>query len=288
LLTDYFDLANIVMLFLLTVLLVAVWLGRGPAVMAAFLSVALFDFFFVPPKLSFAVNDAQYLLTFAVMLAVALITGALTAGLRRQAQVASSKEARTRALYEMARELSGVLSVEQAAGILRRFAADMVRAQVEVFIAGDDGKLQVVGDALTRDLVFDRPIVELAYGGGDFIPLDSNGYFPLNASSRTRGVMAVSFAQDDMLALVEHRELLDAVASLMAIVIERLHYAEVAGRSELETRAERLRSSILSTLSHDIRTPLTVLTGLADSLVAAHPRCPRRSRRPRAPYATAR
>jgi two-component system sensor histidine kinase KdpD len=73
LLTDYFDLANIVMLFLLTVLLVAVWLGRGPAVMAAFLSVALFDFFFVPPKLSFAVNDAQYLLTFAVMLAVARV-----------------------------------------------------------------------------------------------------------------------------------------------------------------------------------------------------------------------
>src|SRR5438105_12857113 len=94
-LRDYFDLANIVMLFLLAVVLIAVRLGRGPAVMAAFLSVALFDFFFVPPKFSFTVSDAQYLLTFGVMLTVALIIGQLAAGLRLQALAVSLKEERT-------------------------------------------------------------------------------------------------------------------------------------------------------------------------------------------------
>ena len=104
-LLPYFDLANIVMLFLLTVVLVALKLGRGPAVLAAFVSVAAFDFFCVPPRMSFAVSDAQYLLTFAVMLAVALIIGQMTAGLRYQATIASYREERSRALYEFAREL---------------------------------------------------------------------------------------------------------------------------------------------------------------------------------------
>lgn len=277
LLTDYFDLANIVMLFLLTVVLVAARLGRGPAVTAAFLSVALFDFFFVPPKLSFTVHDAQYLLTFAVMLAVALITGELTAGLRRQAQTASLKEARTRALYEMARELSGALTLAQAAGIVQRFLVNVVGGEAVIFMADNDGKLQIAGDSPGNDLAaLDRPIVELAYAGGEYIDLDSSGYFPLKASARVRGVMAVSFKRQDMLALQEHYDLLEAVASLIAIVAERLHYVEVANSSQLQIQTERLRSSILSALSHDIRTPLTALTGLADSLSVARPPLPAR------------
>lgn len=112
-LRHYFDLVNIVMLFLLAVFLVSLRLGKGPAVLAAFLSVALFDFFFVPPRLTFAVADAQYLLTFAVMLVVALITGQLTAGLKQQAETASFEEHRTRALYEMAKALSSALRLAQ-------------------------------------------------------------------------------------------------------------------------------------------------------------------------------
>ncbi len=101
------------MMFLLVVVLVGVRLGRGPAVLASFVSVAVFDFFFVPPRFSFAVSDVQYLLTFAVMLAVALVIGNLTAGLRYQAKVASTREDRSRAVSEFARELSGLLETER-------------------------------------------------------------------------------------------------------------------------------------------------------------------------------
>ncbi len=104
----YFDLANIVMLFLLVVVLIAVRFGRGPAVLAAFVSVASFDFFFVPPRFSLAVSDVQYLFTFVVMLAVALIIGQMTAGLRYQARVASYREERARVLYEFARDMSSL------------------------------------------------------------------------------------------------------------------------------------------------------------------------------------
>ncbi|MGE5028256.1 MAG: DUF4118 domain-containing protein, partial [Betaproteobacteria bacterium] len=133
-LREYLDLINIVMLFLLAVLLVAVRFGRGPAVLAAFLSVALFDFFFVPPRLSFTVNDVQYLVAFAVMLAVALITGQLAAGLRRQADSASLKEQQTRALYEMARDLAGALTIGQVSDIVRRFLRDGFALDAALFL----------------------------------------------------------------------------------------------------------------------------------------------------------
>ncbi|HSV57847.1 MAG TPA: DUF4118 domain-containing protein, partial [Variovorax sp.] len=100
----YFALANIVMVFLLGVVLVAIRFGRGPAALAAILNVAAFDFFFVEPRLSFAVGDAQYLLTFGVMLGVGLITGQLTAGLRFQAKISTSRERRAQSLFALARD----------------------------------------------------------------------------------------------------------------------------------------------------------------------------------------
>ena len=107
------DLANTVMLFLLTVVLVAAFLGRPPAILASFASVALFDFFFVPPQMSFAVSDAQYLVTFAVMLAVALFISHLTAGLKSSTDEAVAREGRTQALYSLAKALAGSVAPGQ-------------------------------------------------------------------------------------------------------------------------------------------------------------------------------
>jgi two-component system sensor histidine kinase KdpD len=218
----YFDLANIVMVFLLTVVLVAVWAGRGPAILAAVLSVALFDFFFVPPRFSFTVHDVQYLLTFAVMLVVALVFGELTARLSEQAQVASAREERTRALYGLARELSGAATLSDTSTILRRFLTHLVGAEGVIYVAGRYGRLTVAGDVPAANLAaFDEVIVDLAQAKGEYIRLDTNGYFPLTASGRVHGVMAVRF-RENLLALDEHLELLRAVASLIAIVVERL------------------------------------------------------------------
>jgi two-component system sensor histidine kinase KdpD len=139
----YFDLANIVMLFLLTVVLIAVKFGRGSAVLAAFVSVASFDFFFVPPRFSFAVSDAQYLLTFAVMLAVALITGQMTASLRYQARVASYREERARALYEFARDMSSLLQTDQVVEAATKFIAGTFRAKVAILVPDEQDRLKL-------------------------------------------------------------------------------------------------------------------------------------------------
>ena len=131
------------MLFLLTVVLVAVKLGRGPAVLAAFVSVATFDFFFVPPRFSFAVTDFQYLLTFAVMLAVALIIGQMTAGLRYQARVASYREERARVLYEFARDMSSLLLTDDVIEAATKIIANTFRAKVAILVPDNQDRIQL-------------------------------------------------------------------------------------------------------------------------------------------------
>jgi two-component system sensor histidine kinase KdpD len=248
LLTWYFDLVNIIALFLLTMVLIAVGFGRGPGVMASFLSVALFDFFFIPPRFSLTVADAQYLLTFAVMLVVALITAHLTADLKQQASVASQKERRTRALYEMARELAGVRTIEQAGETVRRFLRDTVQAEAVVFAEDEHHRFVPVapgerypddfrGVHITPEHLDIRHLVDTAAATGNLAVFDSIAYFPMKASGRVRGVLLASFGGDPD-KLQEHTELVGAVATLGAIVIERLHYGAVAAARELELQAE--------------------------------------------------
>ena len=230
-----FELTNIVMLFLLTVVLVAVRYGRGPSVLASFLSVAIFDFFFVAPKLSFAVSDVQYLLTFSVMLAVGLITGQLTARFRAQATVATQREARVRALYEMSRDLSGALMPEQIAEICQRFISAEFSAQASLLLADDHDKLQEPMHVGTHQPRLDTGIAQWAYEHGtaagfgtDTLPGSPALYLPLQAPMRVRGVLAIESDQPEILQASDQRRLLDTCASLIGIALERIHYVNVA------------------------------------------------------------
>ncbi|MEA3173921.1 MAG: two-component system, OmpR family, sensor histidine kinase KdpD, partial [Gammaproteobacteria bacterium] len=139
----HFDRSNIVAIFILTVVLVGMRLGRGPAALSAVLSVGAFDFFFVPPRFSFAVSDVQYLLTFFVMLAVGLITGQLTAGLRFQARVALHREERAGSLYEIARDLSGAMQIDQVVSISGESIERTFRATAAVLLPGPTGQLSL-------------------------------------------------------------------------------------------------------------------------------------------------
>jgi two-component system, OmpR family, sensor histidine kinase KdpD len=276
-LLPYFDLANIAMLFLLVVLLVAVRYGRGPSVLATCVSVACFDFFFVPPRFSFAISDLQYAITFAVMLAVGLITGHLTAGLRFQARVASYREARARALYEFARELSGALQTDQVFETTARFVQSTFNAKATLLVPDADGGLHLPpGTAPVPAL--DEGVAQWAFDhaesaglGTDTLPASPLFYMPLVAPMRTRGVLAIEPAQRRWLLIPEQRQHLDTFAALAAIALERVHYVEVAQEALVNMESERLRNSLLAALSHDLRTPLTSLVGLSESLAGSRP-----------------
>ena len=275
---------NIVMIFLLAVVLVAVRCGRGPAVLAAFLNVAAFDFFFVSPRFSFSVSDFQYLPTFAVMLAVALITGHLAAGLKYQARVAMNRELRARALYEMSRDLSGALMLEQVAEIAGRFVERGFRAKAALLLPDADDRLTrptgpapIALDTGIAQWAFDH--AEAAGRGTDTLPGSPILYVPLKAPMRIRGVLAVEPGHSRWLLIPEQRRQLDTFARLIAIAIERVHYVDIAQSTTVQIESERLRNSLLSALSHDLRTPLTALIGLSDYLTLTKPALSEEQRR---------
>lgn len=277
------DPVNTVMLFLLTVVLVATRWGRGPAVWASFLSVGLFDFFYVPPRWSFAVSDIQYLLTFAVMLTVALIIGHLTIGLRQRADEAQQVASRSQALYTLARHLAGALSIEQVRDHTAGFARAQLHASLYLLVPDAHNQLGAASpeDAAVLNHAELARVIQIVYQDHKGITthqISADGtliaVMPLSGSTRSRGVLVMTQQQRHDRTLESQRPLLEAVASLVATSLERLHFVDVAHHSQLETTAERLRNSILSALSHDIRTPLTSLYGLADALTLMQPPLP--------------
>ncbi len=277
-LADRFDRSNIVAIFILTVVLVAVRFGRGAAATAAVLSVCSFDFFFVPPRFSFAVSDVQYLLTFGIMLAVGLITGQLTAGLRFQARVASHREERAGSLYEIARDLSGAVQTDQVVRISDESIERTFRASAALLLPDAAGKLTAATSRPDLSLTVEIGIAQWAFDKGqpagfgtDTLPGSEVLYVPLRAPVQARGVLAVKAQNRRLLRIPEQRQLLDTFAALIAIALERVHYVEVAQDALVRMESERLRNSLLAALSHDLRTPLTVLVGLAESLTLTKP-----------------
>ena len=274
LLFPYFDLANIAMLFLLDVVLVALKYGRGPAVLAAFLSVGFYDFFFVPPRFSFAVSDVQYLLTSAVMLIVALIIGQLTANLRYQARVATHRELRLRSLYEMARDLSSVLVQSEVVEISRKFVSATFGVKAALLLADESEKLLQDPAFSEADLSIAQWCYDHNMPAGlttDTLAGSKMLYLPLQAPMRTRGVLAVEPENVRWLMVPEQRRQLDGFSALIATALERVHYIEVAQQALVRIESERLRNSVLSALSHDLRTPLTSLSDFAESLEMTRP-----------------
>ena len=256
-------------------MLVALKFGRGPAALAAFLNVAAFDYFFVPPRLSFAVSDVQYLVTFAVMLVVGLLTGQLTAGLRFQVRISASRERRAQSLFALTRDLSAALLGSQVAelgeaAVQRDFGG-------QALVLATDARDQLVLPGQTPP-GFDASVADWAFRHAQAAGLatatlsaQSWHYVPLKAPMRVRGVLALQPAQPRWLLIPEQLKQLDTLARQIAIALERVHYVDIAQQAVVEMESERLRNTLLAALSHDVRTPLTALIGLAESLQRSQP-----------------
>lgn len=268
-----FDSANLVMIYLLGVAIVALFFGRWPSVFAALINVASFDLFFVQPEWSFAVSDVQYLLTFAVMLIVGITIGNLTAGVRYQARVARYREQRARHLYEMSRGLSQALNSEDVAKTSRHFLSSSFQAKILLLLPQEDGSLQQMVGEEGGLLSVDEAIARWSYdkglpagAGTDTLPGVPYQLLPLRTSKQTFGLLAIEPTNLRQLMVPEQQRLLQTFAVLIASALERLHLARSAEAAKLDAEREQLRNSLLAALSHDLRTPLTVLFGQAEIL----------------------
>ncbi len=278
------ELANIAMVYLAAVVVSAIWLGRGPAILCAAAGVAAFDFFFVSPRWSFAVSDAQYLLTFAVMLAVGLVIGTLAARTRSQASQAWDRERRTAALYALSRELAAAQDARDVARVAARHAHDILASDV-AFAVPVQGRqapaLDVLAFAGGPDWFDDREkgVAQWAIDHGQTagfgtqkLPASAGRYVPLVGTSGTLGVLGLHRpggteasavpGEFDAASLL----LIDAFASQTSSALERVSLSESQQAAKLEAERERLRSALLSSVSHDLRTPLASITGAASVL----------------------
>jgi two-component system sensor histidine kinase KdpD len=284
LLLQSFELSNLIMLYLLGVVVISAKFGRGPGIFASILSVSAFDFFFVPPRFSFSISDTQYLLTFAVMFTVALVISQLTASLRYQAVVANYREKRSRALYDLGKQLASALTSSHIVEISMHHLSGIFQSRIAIVLPDSQDKLhdhaEVVhvsdDEALAEHIEkVDSGIAQWVYDnqeeaglGTNTLPSSAPLYLPLKAPMRTRGVLAIEPASPAQIFLPEQRQLLDTFAAQIALALERVHYVEVARDALVNMESERLRNSLLSAISHDLRTPLTSILGISGILKA--------------------
>ncbi len=267
-------LPDVEMLYLVGVMVCAVSFGRHASILAAGLAVAAYDFFFVPPHHTFAVADARYILTFAMMFAVGIVISALTHRIRRQESEALAREERTRALYDLSRDLAGAYGDARIAEITARHASDSFGGTVAIYLPEDGGTVKAaaawpVGGRIDPN---DIGVVKwaLEHGrpagrGTDTLPGAGTFCTPIRAGAEPLGVIALVSGAPDALR-PDEQGLVEALGRQAGFALDRTRLAEQARQSALAAKAEELRSSLLSSVSHDLRTPLAAITGAATTL----------------------
>lgn len=286
LLFDHVDRSDLILIYILGVMLVATRHGGGPSAVAAVLSVLAFDFFYFPPYWGSSVSEPRLLLTLGVMLVVGLVISGLTARIRRQAVAAQLRELRTATLYSLSRELAQVRSAEDIAGCAARHVARALGARVVILLRDPAGELH---PAATTDVSLVESPRELTAarwacehgpaGPGTDARVEAAGtYLPLALGDRPVGVIGMLVGEAGTLRDPATRQLLETLCGQTAQALQRVQLTHEAQLAEVRARTEELRSALLSSVSHDLRTPLAAVTGAASTLLARGSALPQRDR----------
>ena len=263
---------NLVMVYLLGVVLTALKFGRLPAVFASIINIVVFDWFFVAPTGQLGISDAQYAVTFSVMLGVGLLIGNLTASLRYQARVARSREKRSTQLYELASELSQHSAMSDIALAGQKAISRAFSARCEIWLPNEQNTLQPILEEASQ-LLPDRAILhwcfekgQAAGAGTDTLPGVPYKMIPLLSGSQCFGVAILTTIESHALISPEQQRLLDTFVLLLAGAQQRVALTQREQLSRVTIEREELRNTLLSALSHDLRTPLTVLFAQVEML----------------------
>ena len=264
---------NLVMLYLAAVVLAAVFLGRGPAILASVLSVLTFDFFLVEPRLSLSVADTQYLLTFFGLLAVGLVISTTVAQLRTQVEIIRQREAHTAALNSLSQDLTGAVQLEDMLRSVVQHIHQSFNTRVIVFLPDQKG-LRLAADSNPEQALSaaDRAQAEALFRELPGVPGQAEPspwyYLPLRTSFGLVGILGIHPGEGGKaLASETQRELLGGFANLAALAIERARLAEQASQTQVLQNTERLQHALLSSISHELRTPLVSITGALSTLL---------------------
>jgi two-component system, OmpR family, sensor histidine kinase KdpD len=267
------DAANLVMVYLIAVVLSAVFLGRGPSILASILSVLVFDFFFVEPRFAFTVNDTQYILTLVGLLVVGLIISNFAALLRNQVDVLRQRGQNSQALNNLSRELTAAITLGQVLETVIRNVSDMFNSE-SVILLPENGDLVIKAstpgftasesELAVADWAFKNG--KEAGRGTTTVPAAAVRFLPLRIARETAGVLGNKPKDPQAFLTGDQRLLMEGVVNLAAIAIERATFAEKAAQAETLRNTEKLQTALLNSISHELRTPLATVTGVLSSL----------------------
>lgn len=230
--------ANLVMVFLGVVVLAAIYLGQGPAILASILSVLLFDFFLIEPRFSLNVHDTQYLITFGGLLVVGLVISTTTATLRYQLEALDRRQRHSLALNSLSRDLTGAIKLDEMLASVVKHVRETFGMEVNIRLPDEP-----------------TPI----------FPAEEYS-IPLKTIHGMVGTMGIIQKDDREPLTPEQTQLLEGFANLAALAIERASLAEQARKAHIHQTTERLQAALLSSISHELRTPLVSITGALSAL----------------------
>ena len=272
------DLANLIMVYMLGVMATAIWLSRGAAVFASVMSVVTFDFFFVPPRFSFAVSDVRHLITFLVMFLVAMVMSSMAAKLKRQADTAVSAGRQSAALAALARELVATRGTDNLLAVAKRHLEDVFRAGV-VFLLPDASaallvKAKTPGAPALHGKELGMAQWVLANGkpagrGTQTLPDSETLFLPLKGAGGVVGVVALEAGRpeaDAQLAFPDRQRLLEAFLAQIAQALEVDRLEEATQSTLVAMESEKLKAGLLSSVTHDFQTPLAAISGSAEAI----------------------
>lgn len=269
------ELADIVMLFTIPILVAAIRHGRNAALATSALAVLAFDFFFIPPRFTFAVGDVRHLGTFAIMLGMGFVIGNLTERVRQQAIRAQQREQRTLALYRLGEALVQAGDQTDTVASAVRAVETQFQTQVTFYLPTHEGRLEPVDgqahpfvDEATRGVAqwaFDHS--QPAGQGTGVLPASRALFLPLKGARSILGVMALQSEEGPLWQEPDQRHLLESFANQTAMALERARLSTEAHATRLRVEREELRSALLSSVSHDLRTPLAGITGASTTLI---------------------
>lgn len=286
----HLEIINMALLYLLPVVLTALWWGRWPSYCAAVAGVMAFDFLFVPPLFTFSIADVRYVWSFATFLLISFLIGGRTENLRREATWARQREKSVRTLYDFSREVAGVVDVAAIADILARMVAQAVDKTVVVLLPDAAGKpvLAAAYDpedtglfpAADKERWRQQPlpdegehaVASWAYEKGrpagrstDTLPGAQFLYLPLRTKDTVVGVLGIHLVEK-FVTPEEHR-LINGWVGVAAVAVERAQLARQARQAAILLESDRLRTALLNSISHELRTPLSFIIGAVSTLL---------------------
>lgn len=267
-------LSNLIMIYMVGVVIVALRGQLGPSILTSILSALGYTYYFIPPQFTFSVNDMQYILTFIIMVMIAQIISHLTIKTRQQTQIAELGEQRTAALHVLTRQLASTRGTSQLLAIAVRYISEVFDCEVAVLLL-ENNQLKVQSTSSTKKTlnakemgvaqwVYD--LGQIAGLGTDTLPFSESLYVPLQGSQGTVGVLKIRPRQSELLLIPEQLHLLESCANQIALALEVDRLQENARESEITIQTERLRTALFSSLAHELQNPLAMIVRLINKL----------------------